>query len=123
MNKDEILTAIEKMTVMELSELVHAIEEKFGVSAAAPVMMGGMMPAAGPAAEVEQTEFDVILTEVGQQKINVIKMVKEVSGLGLKESKDLVDAAPKPIKTKISRADAEEVKEKMSSVGAVVEIK
>lgn len=122
MNKDEIIAAIEKMTVMELNELVKAIEEKFGVSAAAPVMMG-VMPGAGPAADVEQTEFDVILTEAGQGKIGVIKVVKEITGLGLKESKELVDAAPKPVKTKIPRAEAEEVKEKLTAAGAVVEIK
>ncbi|MCE5176803.1 MAG: 50S ribosomal protein L7/L12 [Caldisericales bacterium] len=122
MNKDEIIAAIEKMTVMELNELVKAIEEKFGVSAAAPVMMG-VMPGAGPAADVEQTEFDVILTEAGQGKIGVIKAVKEITGLGLKESKELVDAAPKPVKTKIPRAEAEEIKEKLTAVGAVVEIK
>ncbi|NLI39979.1 MAG: 50S ribosomal protein L7/L12 [Caldisericales bacterium] len=122
MNKDEIIAAIEKMTVMELNELVKAIEEKFGVSAAAPVMMG-VMPGAGPAADVEQTEFDVILTEAGQGKIGVIKVVKEITGLGLKESKDLVDAAPKPVKTKIPRAEAEEIKEKLTAAGAVVEIK
>ncbi|HOR46528.1 MAG TPA: 50S ribosomal protein L7/L12 [Caldisericia bacterium] len=122
MNKDEIIAAIEKMTVMELNELVKAIEEKFGVSAAAPVMMG-VMPGAGPAADVEQTEFDVILTEAGQGKIGVIKVVKEITGLGLKESKELVDAAPKPVKTKIPRAEAEEIKEKLAAAGAVVEIK
>ncbi|HPV86659.1 MAG TPA: 50S ribosomal protein L7/L12 [Caldisericia bacterium] len=122
MNKDEIIAAIEKMTVIELNELVKAIEEKFGVSAAAPVMMGAM-PGAGPVADVEQTEFDVILTEAGQGKIGVIKVVKEITGLGLKESKELVDAAPKPVKTKIPRAEAEEIKEKLAAAGAVVEIK
>jgi len=122
MNKDEIIAAIEKMTVMELNELVKAIEEKFGVSAAAPVMTGAM-PGAGPVADVEQTEFDVILTEAGQGKIGVIKVVKEITGLGLKESKELVDAAPKPVKTKIPRAEAEEIKEKLAAAGAVVEIK
>jgi large subunit ribosomal protein L7/L12 len=123
MTKEEIIDVIEKMTVLELSELVKAIEEKFGVSAAAPVMMGGMMPAAGPAVEVEQTEFDVILKEAGQAKIGVIKLVKEITGIGLKEAKDLVDAAPKAVKTKIPRAEAEEIKEKLSTAGALVEIK
>lgn len=123
MTKEEIIEVIEKMTVLELSELVKAIEEKFGVSAAAPVMMGGMMPAAGPAVEVEQTEFDVILKEAGQAKIGVIKLVKEITGIGLKEAKDLVDAAPKAVKTKIPRAEAEEIKEKLSTAGALVEIK
>ncbi len=123
MTKEEIIEVIEKMTVLELSELVKAIEDKFGVSAAAPVMMGGMMPAAGPAVEVEQTEFDVILKEAGQAKIGVIKLVKEITGIGLKEAKDLVDAAPKAVKTKIPRAEAEEIKEKLSTAGALVEIK
>lgn len=123
MTKEEIIDVIEKMTVLELSELVKAIEDRFGVSAAAPVMMGGMMPAAGPAAEVEQTEFDVILKEAGQAKIGVIKLVKEITGIGLKEAKDLVDAAPKAVKTKIPRAEAEEIKEKLSTAGALIEIK
>ncbi len=125
MNKDEILSVIEKMTVLELAELVKAIEEKFGVSAAAPVMMGMPMggAAAGPAVEQEQTEFDVILKEAGQAKVAVIKVVKEITGLGLKESKELVDAAPKAVKTKVSKADAEEMKEKLVAAGAVAEIK
>ena len=123
MTKEEILEAIEKMTVLELSQLVKMIEEKFGVSAAAPVMMGGMMAAAAPAEEKEQTEFDVIITEAGQQKVQVIKVVKEVSGLGLSEAKALVDAAPKPVKTKVSKDEAEEIKGKLVAVGATVEIK
>lgn len=124
MTKEEILEAIEKMTVLELSELVKMIEEKFGVSAAAPVMMGGMMPmGAAPAEEKEQTEFDVIITEAGQQKVQVIKVVKEVSGLGLSEAKALVDAAPKPVKTKVSKDEAEEIKGKLVAVGATVEVK
>lgn len=125
MTKEEILEAIEKMTVLELSQLVKMIEEKFGVSAAAPVMMGGMMPMGGaaPAEEKEQTEFDVIITEAGQQKVQVIKVVKEVSGLGLSEAKALVDAAPKPVKTKVSKDEAEEIKGKLVGVGATVEIK
>ncbi|MEZ4812746.1 MAG: 50S ribosomal protein L7/L12 [Caldisericia bacterium] len=126
MSKDEILEAIEKMTVLELSELVKAIEERFDVSAAAaPVMMAGGMPGAGggDAGGDEQTEFDVILVEVGQQKIPVIKAVKELSGLGLKEAKALVDAVPKPVKEKVSQEEADEIKEKLSAVGAVVEIK
>lgn len=124
MTKEEILEAIEKMTVLELSELVKAVEEKFGVSAAAPVMMG-MMPAGGggAAAEEEKNEVDVIIAEVGQQKVQVIKVVKDITGLGLKEAKDLVDAAPKPIKQKITREEAEEIKEKLAAVGAVIEIK
>lgn len=123
MTKEEILEAIEKMTVLELSQLVKMIEEKFGVSAAAPVMMGGMMAAAAPAEEKEQTEFDVIITEAGQQKVQVIKVVKEVSGLGLSEAKALVDAAPKPVKTKVSKDEAEEIKAKLVGVGATVEVK
>jgi large subunit ribosomal protein L7/L12 len=124
MTKEEILEAIEKMTVLELSELVKAVEEKFDVSAAAaPVMMAGGMGGGGAAAEEEQTEFDVILLEVGQQKIPVIKAVKDITGLGLKEAKALVDATPKAVKEKVSNEEAEEIKEKLSSVGAVVEIK
>jgi large subunit ribosomal protein L7/L12 len=123
MTKEDILEAIEKMTVLELSQLVKMIEEKFGVSAAAPVMMGGMMQAAAPAEEKEQTEFDVIITEVGQQKVQVIKVVKDISGLGLSEAKALVDAAPKPVKTKVSKDEAEEIKGKLVGVGATVEIK
>lgn len=125
MTKEEILEAIEKMTVLELTQLVKMIEEKFDVSAAAPVMMGGMMPMGGaaPAEEKEQTEFDVIITEVGQQKVQVIKVVKDISGLGLSEAKALVDAAPKPVKTKVSKDEAEEIKGKLVAVGATVDIK
>lgn len=125
MNKEQIMEAIEKMTVLELAELIKALEEKFGVSAAAPVAVAAA-PAAGaaaaPAAE-EQTEFDVILTSAGAAKINVIKVVREVTGLGLKEAKDLVDGAPKPVKEKISKADAEALKAKLTEAGASVDIK
>ena len=125
MSKDQIMEAIEKMTVLELAELIKALEEKFGVSAAAPVAVAAA-PAAGaaaaPAAE-EQTEFDVILTSAGAAKINVIKVVREVTGLGLKEAKDLVDGAPKPIKEKISKADAEALKAKLVEAGASVDVK
>jgi large subunit ribosomal protein L7/L12 len=126
MNKDQIMEAIEKMTVLELAELIKALEEKFGVSAAAPVAVAAA-PAAGgaaaaPAAE-EQTEFDVILTSAGSAKINVIKVVREVTGLGLKEAKDLVDGAPKPVKEKISKADAEALKAKLVEAGASVDVK
>lgn len=123
MTKEQIMEAIEQMTVLELSELVKALEEKFGVSAAAPVAVAAA-PAAGaaPAAE-EQTEFDVILTNPGAGKINVIKVVREVTGLGLKEAKDLVDGAPKPVKEKISKADAEALKAKLVEAGATVEVK
>lgn len=124
MTKEEIMQAIENMTVLELSELVKALEEKFGVSAAAPVAVAAA-PAAGaaaPAAE-EQTEFDVILTAAGGAKINVIKVVREVTGLGLKEAKELVDGAPKAVKEKVSKADAEAIKTKLTEAGATVEVK
>lgn len=119
-----IVSEIEKMSVLDLSELVKVLEEKFGVSAAAPMMMGAM-PAAGGAAEAaeEKTEFDVELTAAGAQKINVIKAVREVTGLGLKEAKDLVDGAPKVIKEKIAKAQAEEVKKKLEDAGATAVIK
>jgi large subunit ribosomal protein L7/L12 len=124
MSKEEILQAIENMTVLELSELVKALEEKFGVSAAAPVAVAAAPAAgAGAAAAEEKTEFDVVLTEVGGAKINVIKVVREVTGLGLKEAKELVDGAPKAVKEKISKADAEAIKTKLTDAGATVEIK
>ena len=125
MNKQEILDAIKNMTVLELSELVKALEEEFGVSAAAPVAVAAA-PAAGAAAapaEEEKTEFDVVLTEVGSEKIKVIKVVREVTGLGLKEAKDLVEAAPKAVKEGLSKEDAEAVKAKFDEVGAKIEIK
>ena len=124
MTKEEIMQAIERMTVLELSELVKAMEERFGVSAAAPVAVAAV---AGPAAEAtpeeEKTEFDVVLANVGQEKIKVIKAVREATGLGLKEAKALVDGAPAPVKEKISKADAEALKAKLEEVGATVEIK
>ena len=124
MNKEQIMEAIEQMTVLELSELVKALEEKFGVSASAPMAVAAA-PAAAAAAPVaeEQTEFDVILASAGAAKINVIKVVRELTGLGLKEAKDLVDGAPKPVKEKISKADADAVKAKLVEAGATVEIK
>ena len=122
MTKEQIMEAIESMTVLELSELVKALEEKFGVSASAPVAAAAAAPAAAAAAE-EQTEFDVILAAAGASKINVIKVVREVTGLGLKEAKELVDGAPKAIKEKISKADAEAVKAKLVEAGASVEVK
>ena len=124
MDKAQIIEAIEKMTVLELAELVKELEEKFGVSAAAPVAVAAA-PAAGAAAAggEEKTEFDVILAEAGGSKINVIKVVREVTGLGLKEAKDLVDGAPKPIKEKVSKADAEALKKKLEEAGAKVELK
>lgn len=125
MTKEEIISTIEGMTVLELVELVKAIEERFGVSAQAPVAVAvaGAAPAGGGAAAVEQTEFDVIITDAGSQKVQVIKAVKEITGLGLKEAKDLVDAAPKAVKEKISEKEATEIKDKLAAVGAVVEVK
>ena len=112
------------MTVLELSELVKAMEEKFGVSAAAPVAVAAAAPAAGgAAAAVEQTEFDVILKSAGDKKINVIKVVREITGLGLKEAKALVDEAPKPIKEKVAKAEADEIKAKLEEAGAQIEVK
>ena len=122
MTKEQILEAIEQMTVLELSELVKAMEEKFGVSAAAPVAVAAAAPAAAAAAE-EKTEFDVILASAGASKINVIKVVRELTGLGLKEAKDLVDGAPKAIKEKVAKADADAMKAKLEEAGATVEVK
>ena len=120
---EKLVAEIEKMSVLDLSELVKVLEEKFGVSAAAPMMMGAM-PAAGSAeAAEEKTEFDVELTSAGQQKINVIKAVREITGQGLKEAKDLVDAAPKVIKEKVAKAQAEEIKKKLEEAGATVTLK
>jgi len=123
MTKEEILQAIENMTVLELSELIKAMEEKFGVSAAAPVAAVAAAPVAAAAAAEEQTEFDVILTSAGSAKINVIKVVREITGLGLKEAKDLVDGAPKAVKEKVSKADADALKAKLTEAGASVEVK
>ena len=123
-DKDAFITALDSMSVMELNDLVKAIEEKFGVSAAAmaaPAGAGGG-GAAAPAAE-EQTEFTVMLTEVGANKVSVIKAVRELTGLGLKEAKDLVDGAPKPVKEGISKADAEAAKKKLEEAGAKAELK
>jgi large subunit ribosomal protein L7/L12 len=123
MANEQIIELIEKMTVLELSELVKQLEDKFGVSAAAPMAMVTAAAPAAAAVEVEQTEFDVILTSAGQGKINVIKVVREVTGLGLKEAKDLVDGAPKAVKEKLSKADAEAIKAKLLEAGASVEVK
>ncbi|MFS8524666.1 MAG: 50S ribosomal protein L7/L12 [Limnochordales bacterium] len=126
MTKEQILEAIENMTVLELSELVKALEEKFGVSAAAPVAVAAMPGAAGGAAAAEaeeKTEFDVVLTSAGDKKIQVIKVVRELTGLGLKEAKDLVDNAPKPVKEGVSKEEAEEIKAKLEEAGATVEVK
>ncbi len=126
-SKEEILEAIESLTVLELADLVKALEERFGVSAApmavaaAPMATGG---GAAPAAAVEeQTEFDAILASVGEKKIQVIKVVRELTGLGLKEAKELVDTSPKPVKEKVSKQEAEQIKTKLEAEGAKVEIK
>ena len=124
MNKDQILEAIENMTVLELSELVKAMEEKFGVSAAAPVAVaaaGGAAPAA--AGGEEKSEFTVVLAAAGDKKINVLKAVREATGLGLKEAKELVDGAPKPVKENVAKAEADELKAKLEEAGATVELK
>jgi len=129
MSKDQILEAIDGMTVLELSELVKAFEERYGVTAAAPVAVAAAAPAGGgdgsgaPAAAEEQTEFDAILTEVGPNKILVIKAVRELTGLGLKEAKDLVDAAPKAVKEGVAKEEAEAVKEKLAEAGATAEVR
>jgi large subunit ribosomal protein L7/L12 len=122
---DALVEQIEKLSVLELSELVKVLEEKFGVSAAAPMMMGAMPAAAGAASAgaEEQTEFTVELTDAGANKINVIKVVREVTGVGLKEAKDLVDSAPKPVKENIAKAEAEELKKKLEEAGAKVTLK
>ena len=118
--KEDILNAVEQLTVMELNELVKAFEEKFGVSAAAVAIAG---PAAGPAAAEEKTEFDVILASAGDQKVGVIKVVRAITGLGLKEAKDLVDGAPKTVKEGVSKAEAEDIQKQLEEAGAKVEIK
>jgi len=125
MTREELIKAIEEMTVLELSELVKALEDKFGVSAAAPAMAMSMMPMPGAAVAVEEekTEFDVIYKAPGANKINVIKVVREITGLGLKEAKDLVDNPPKAVKEGIAREEAEEIKKKLAEAGAEVEVK
>ncbi len=126
MTKEELIEAISGMTVLELSELVKALEEKFGVSAAAPVAMAVAGPAAeaAPAVEEEeQTEFDVMLTGVGDQKIQVIKVVRELTNLGLREAKEVVDGAPSAVLKAVSKEEADSAKEKLTAVGATVEIK
>jgi large subunit ribosomal protein L7/L12 len=120
----EILDKISSMTVLELSELIKAMEDKFGVSAAAAVAVAGPAAGAAPAAAVEeQTEFTVVLSSFGDNKVNVIKAVRELTGLGLKEAKDLVDGAPKPVKEGVNKADAEAAKKKLEDAGAKAEIK
>ncbi len=125
LGRDEIIDAIGNLTVLELADLVKALEEKFGVTAAAPVAVAAA-PAGGAAAAQaieEQTEFDVILKTIGEKKIQVIKVVRELTGLGLKEAKDLVDGAPKPVKEKVGKAEAGQMKAKLEAEGAQVEIK
>ncbi len=120
----EILDKISSLTVLELSELIKAMEDKFGVSAAAAVAVAGPAAAAAPAAAAEeQTEFTVVLAAIGDNKVNVIKAVRELTGLGLKEAKDLVDGAPKPVKEGVNKADAEAAKKKLEEAGAKAEIK
>ncbi|GHT59898.1 50S ribosomal protein L7/L12 [Endomicrobiia bacterium] len=124
LSKDQLIGAISSLSVIELSELVKALEEKFGVSAAAPVTVAAAAPTVGGAAIVEEkTEFNVVLAAVGASKINVIKVVREVTGLGLKEAKDLVDTAPKTVKENVATAEAEEIKKKLTEAGAIVELK
>ncbi len=124
LTKEEILEAVESMTVIELNELVEAFEEKFGVTAAAPAAAAAA-PAEGAAAEEEEekTEFDVVLTDIGDKKIQVIKAVRELTDLGLKEAKELVDNAPKPVKENVSKEDADAAKEKLEEAGATIELK
>ena len=133
LSREDILDAIKNMTVLELSQLVKDMEETFGVTAAAPVMMGGMMPGVVPTAggdgagaappEEEKTEFDVILNDFGPNKIQVIKVVRELTGLGLKEAKDLVEAAPKPVKEGVNKEEAEAARAKLEAEGAKAEVK
>jgi large subunit ribosomal protein L7/L12 len=127
LSQSDILEAIDGMTVLELSEFIKAFEERYGVTAAAPAMAAMAAPAAGPAPEAEaaeeQSEFTAVLTEVGPNKIPVIKVVRELTGLGLKEAKDLVDAAPKPVKEAVDKAEAEKIKAALEEQGAKVDIK
>lgn len=123
MSVEQILEAIENMTVLELNELVKAAEEKFGVSAAAPVVMGGPVAGGGDAAAAAKSEFDVVLESAGGEKIKVIKVVKDITGLGLKEAKAIVDGAPKAIKEGVAKEEAEEMKAKLEEVGATVGLK
>lgn len=120
--KEDILEAVSNLTVMELNDLVKAFEEKFGVSAAALAVAGGAA-AGGAAAAEEKTEFDVILTAAGDQKVGVIKVVRAITGLGLKEAKDMVDGAPKTVKEGVSQAEADDIKKQLEEAGAKVEIK
>ena len=122
LSKDDILNAISEMSVMDLVDLIKSIEDKFGVSAAAPVAAAAAAPAAAAAAE-EQTEFNIVLTSAGANKVSVIKVVRELTGLGLKEAKAVVDGAPGSVKEGVSKAEAEEAKKKLEEAGASVELK
>ena len=121
--KAEVIGFIEKMSVLELAEMVKELEEKFGVSAAAPVAVAAAAPAGAVEAAEEQTEFDVILKAAGANKIGVIKVVRALTGLGLKEAKDLVDGAPQPVKTAVAKTEAEDAKKQLAEAGAEVEVK
>jgi large subunit ribosomal protein L7/L12 len=121
--ESQIITMLESMTMLEVSGLVKKMEEHFGVTAAMPMMMGGGGGGAAAAVVEEKTEFDVVLTGAGDKKIQVIKVVREVTGLGLKEAKDLVDGAPKPVKEKVSKEEAQSIKQKLEENGASVEIR
>ncbi len=125
LTKDDVKNYLKQAPMLEVAELVKELESEFGVSAAAamPVMMPGAGPAAGPAAAEVKDTFDVVLTEVGDKKINVIKVVREVTSLGLKEAKDLVDGAPKTVKEAVTKAEAEEIKKKFTEAGAKVDLK
>ncbi|MDR3243194.1 MAG: 50S ribosomal protein L7/L12 [Elusimicrobiota bacterium] len=123
LSKEQLIEAISKLTVIELSELVKALEEKFGVSAAAPIAAAAAPAAAAPAAVEEKDEFNIVLTAAGANKINVIKAVREITSLGLKEAKDLVEGAPKTVKENVAKADAEAFKKKLVDAGATVELK
>lgn len=123
LSKDDLISAIEKMTVLELSNLVKELETKFGVSAAAPMAFAAAPGAGGAAAAEEKTEFTVVLSAAGDKKIEVIKEVRAITGLGLKEAKDLVEGAPKTVKDGVAKKDAEEMKKKLEAVGAKVDIK
>ncbi len=122
-SKEDVVAFIENMTVLELADFVKELEDKFGVSAAAPVAVAAVAGAAAPAAAEEKTEFDVVLMSAGEKKIQVIKEVRGVTSLGLKEAKDLVDGAPKTVKEKVSKEEAEDIKKKLVEAGATVEIK
>ena len=122
MTKEDIIQAIKEMSVLELNELVQACEEEFGVSAAVPVAVAGAAGAAGAGA-AEKSEFDVVLADAGAEKIKVIKAVREITGLGLKEAKEIVDGAPKTLKEAVAKEEAEEIKNKLAEVGATVELK